>query len=423
MFLKKHYLTSLNYYDKLFIGWWIILINREKYLLQLLDYKDTKTIKVITGMRRCGKSTLVKLFIQYLLEHGIGEDHIIYINFESLRYDEYKDYMKLYKYISQQIKDNKKYYIALDEIQQVTSWEKTVNSLAVDFNVDIYITGSNAYLLSSELSTLLSGRYVEIKMLPLSFKEYLIFDKKNDKDLKEKFEEYLKYGALPVLFEHKKNDSIFNNLLLGIYNTVLVKDVIERNKMNDVILMDNIVRFALDNIGNIISSKKISDYMSSDGKKTTHITVLNYLKMLENAYILYPVRRYDLKGKNYLKTLEKYYVVDIGIRNAVLGYRNVDKGHILENIVYLELLRKGYEVCIGKYKDYEIDFVVTKPDCKKYYQVTQTIANEEVLNRECRSLEAINDNYEKIILSMDNSYIVDRNGIKFQNILDFLLED
>ncbi len=399
------------------------MINREKYLLQLLNYKDTKTIKVITGMRRCGKSTLLRLFKQHLLDNNINEDHIIYMNFESLIYDEYKEYMKLYKFISKQIKSNKKHYILLDEIQQVDAWEKTVNSLAVDFDVDIYITGSNAYLLSSELSTLLSGRYVEIKMLPLSFKEYLIFDAENKKSIDEKFEEYLKYGSLPILFEHKKNDLIFNNLLIGVYNTVLIKDVIERNKINDIVLMENIVRLALDNIGNIISGKRISDYISRDGKKTTHITVLNYLKMLENAYILYPVRRYDLKGKNYLKTMEKYYAVDMGIRNAVLGYRNVDRGHILENIVYLELLRKGYEVCIGKYKDYEIHFVVTKANCKKYYQVTQIISNEDILNRECRSLEAINDNYEKIILSMDRSYILDRNGIKFQNILDFLLED
>ena len=405
------------------------MIERKEYLAQLMDYKDTKTVKVVTGMRRCGKSSLLVLFMQKLLEEGTREDCITYINFESLKFDEYKDYLKLYQYIAARIKTGEKNYIILDEIQEVDAWEKAVNSLLVDYvsDVDIYITGSNAYLLSSELSTLLSGRYVEIKMLPLSFKEYLLFDKLRSEDnnlsVEDKFQDYLRYGSLPVLFEHKKADSVFNNILIGIYNTVLMKDVIQRNKISDVILLENVVRFALDNIGNIVSSKKISDYLSSDRKKTTHVTVLSYLDMLESAYIFYPVRRYDLKVKNYLKTLEKHYVVDVGIRNAILGYRNADTGHILENIVYLELLRRGYEVCIGKYNDYEVDFVASRYDEKKYIQVTQSIADKTVLERECRALESVKDNYEKIILSMDRSYIIDRNGIRLQNIIDFLLDD
>lgn len=405
------------------------MVERKAYLSALTDYQGTKTIKVITGMRRCGKSSLLLMFMDKLAEQGVKKENITYINFESLKYSEYNEYKKLYQLLATRIAAGKMNYILLDEIQQVESWEKAINSLLVDYpdEIDIYITGSNAHLLSSELATLLSGRYVEIKMLPLSFKEYLLFDEGRPEDDKlsvdEKFQDYLRYGSLPVLFDHKKSDSIFNDLLLGIYNTVLLKDVIQRNKINDTVLLDNVVHFALDNIGKIMSSKKISDYLSSDKKKTTHVTILNYIEMLEKAYIFYPVRRYDIKGKSYLKTLEKHYVVDIGIRNTVLGYRNTDMGHILENIVFLELLRRGYEVCMGKYNDYEIDFVASKYNDKRYYQVAQSIIDEKILERECRPLEALKDNYEKTILSMDRSYVTDKNGIRFKNIIEFLMED
>ncbi len=404
------------------------MILRENYIQKLLEFKDTKTIKVITGMRRCGKSALMLLYKDHLINEGISESQIVHMNFESLKYEEYNDYKTLYTYIESLIQPECKMYLLLDEIQQVQGWEKAVNSLTIDYDVDLYLTGSNAYLLSSELATYLSGRYIEIKMLPLSFKEYLVFVKAlrpNDQNesIEFLFERYLKYGSLPLLFEHKNVDIVFDTLLLGVYNTVLVKDVLERNKITDVKLFNDVVRFALDNIGNLTSSKKVSDFLSSDGKKTTHNTVLNYFSMLENAFILYSARRYDIKGKQYLKTLDKYYVVDTGIRNAVLGLRNADYGHILENIVYLELRRRGFDVSIGVYRDYEIDFVASNSQEKFYVQVTQSLKEEAVYNREIRALEAIDDNYPKIILSMDRTFRSDYKGIQFKYILDFLLEE
>jgi hypothetical protein len=368
------------------------------------------------------------LYQAYLKTSGVTDDQIVYMNFESLKNQAYTDYLSLYSHIKDMVLPNQKLYILLDEIQQVESWEKAINSLSIDFDVDLYLTGSNAYLLSSELSTFLSGRYIEIKMLPLSFKEYLLFNeilKPETSHLTKDahFQNYLQYGSLPVIFEHQHLEEVFSTLILGIYHTVMIKDILERNKVNDVKLLNDVIRFAFDNVGNLISSKKISDFLSSDGKKTTHVTVLNYLQMFENAYILYPARRYDLKGKNYLKTLDKYYIVDTGIRNAVLGYRNADIGHILENIVYLELVRRGYDVCVGVYRDFEIDFVATNIHQKLYIQVTQSLTNENVLKREIRALEAIEDNYPKIILTMDRTFILDQEGILIKNIVDFLLEE
>jgi predicted AAA+ superfamily ATPase len=303
----------------------------------------------------------------------------------------------------------------------IQSWERAVNSFLVDANVDIYITGSNAYLLSSELSTLLSGRYVEIKMQPLSFKEYLDFiDSSNQDDLQEKFNQYLKFGVLPTIVELLDNPNTIGPFLEGIYNTVLVKDVIERNNIRDSALLESILKFIASNVGSIVSTKKISDYLSSNGIKTSVETVDNYLKMLENAFIIYKANRYDLKGKKFLKTLEKYYMVDMGIRNQLTGLRNTDYGRMLENIVYLELIRRGYDVTIGKIGFLEVDFVARKVNEKIYYQVSATILDEQTRDRELRSLQAINDNYPKFILTMDQPIFDDYSGIKIQNILDFL---
>jgi hypothetical protein len=374
-------------------------------------------------MRRCGKSYLLNLYIEKLKKEGINEKNIIYFNFDSLKNLEYRDYLKLYNYITEKIDKKTKNYIFLDEIQMVPKWEETVNSLIIDYpdNVDIYITGSNAFLFSSELQTLLSGRYIEIPIYPLSFKEYLSFDKENNENINEKFNDYLHYGSLPVLFEHEKTESIFNTLLTGIY-TVILKDIIQRKNIKNTVLLENIVRYSFDNIGNLTSSKKISKHLKNEGTNTSVNTILEYYKYLEDAYILYSIGRYDIKGKKYLKTLRKYYVVDTGIRNAILGYRNVDMGHILENIVFLELKRKGYTIKIGKIDEYEVDFIVSNQNTKKYYQVTESLKDSKVLERECKPLEKIKDNYEKIILSMDKSFIKDKNGIKFQNIIEFLLE-
>jgi uncharacterized protein len=398
--------------------------NRDLYLNQLIQFRDKKLIKVITGLRRSGKSTLLSLFENQLIASGVDSKHIIRMNFESFEFDEITSYKELHEYIKERIIDrNTKHYILLDEVQQVSSWERVINSFLVDANVDIYITGSNAYLLSSELSTLLSGRYVEIKMQPLSFKEYLEF-LKSDKEmsLQEKFNQYLQYGGLPTVVELLDYPDTIGPFLEGIYNTVLMKDVIERNGVRDAALLESILKFISANIGSIVSTKKISDYLTSSGRKTTSDTIDNYLKMLENAFIIYKANRYDLKGKMLLKTLEKYYIVDIGIRNRLTGLRNTDYGRVLENIVYLELLRRGYEVTIGKIGSLEVDFVASKTNEKIYYQVSAAIMDEKTRVRELRPLESISDNYPKYILTMDQTVFNDYSGIRVKNIIDFLLE-
>ena len=399
------------------------MIIRENYLKKIIDAKDTDFIKVITGMKRTGKSTLLLMFRDYLLANGVKEENIVHINFESAKYDDIKDYKDLYKYIEDKVKDEK-IYLLLDEIQSVSSWEKAINSFKVDFNMDIYITGSNAYLLSSELSTLLSGRYIEIKMYPLSFKEFLVFNNYDENNLEEKFNEYLKYGGLPAITLIKGNDELILSYLNDIYNTIVKKDIIDRNNIKDVALLENIIKYLFNNVGSPISTKKISDYLNSNKvvQKSNHQTIDNYLNMLEKSYIIYKADRTDVKSKSLLKTLGKYYVSDSGIRNIILGFRNINEGHLLENIVYLELLRRGYRVNIGKIGDYEVDFVAENPHTIRYYQVAQSISDEDVRAREIRSLENIPDNYEKIILSMDRSINNDYNGIKVRNIISWLLD-
>lgn len=399
------------------------MIIREKYLKQMIDSKDTEFIKVITGVRRSGKSTLLLMFKDYLLKNGVKKENIIHINFESALYDNIKNYKDLYQHIKEKIK-NDKMYLLLDEVQNVESWEKAINSFKVDFNIDIYITGSNAYLLSSELSTLLSGRYIEIKMYPLSFKEFLTFNKYDDNNLEDKFNEYLKFGGLPAITLIKDNDELILSYLNDIYNTIVKKDIIDRNNIKDTSLLENIIKYLFNNVGSPISSNKISDYLNSNKivQKANHQTIDNYLNMLEKSYIIYKADRTDVKSKALLKTLGKYYVSDTGLRNIILGFRNINEGHLLENVVYLELLRRGYKVNIGKTSDYEVDFVAENPHTIKYYQVTQTLSDEQVKNRELRSLESISDNYEKIILSMDKSINNDFNGIKVKNIINWLLE-
>ncbi|MFA7410870.1 MAG: ATP-binding protein [Tissierellaceae bacterium] len=398
--------------------------DRDLYLNRLIEYRDKPLIKVITGIRRCGKSTLLSLYERYLLETGVAEENIIRMNFESFVFDDITNYRDLHSHIIGLIKNaHDKYYILLDEVQQIHSWEKVINSFLVDINADIYITGSNAYLLSSELSTLLSGRYVEIKMQPLSFKEYLDFIDCQDKlKFHEHFNSYLQYGGLPTVVQLIDYPSTIGPFLEGIYNTVLIKDVIDRNAVRDSALLEGILRFIASNVASIVSTKKIANYLSSNGRKSTADTIDNYLKMLENAFIIYRANRYDLKGKMFLKTLGKYYMVDMGIRNQLTGLRNTDYGHILENIVFLELIRRGYEVYIGKIGELEVDFVAMKADEKIYYQVSATIMDQNTRDRELKSLQAITDNYPKYILTMDQSIYKDYDGIRVKNIIDFLLE-
>ncbi len=400
------------------------MILRKTYLKRLIDAKDTEFIKVITGVRRSGKSTLLLMFKDYLLGKSIKEENIIYINFESAKYDDIRNYKELYQYVKGKI-DKEKVYLLLDEVQNVKSWEKAINSFKVDFDIDIYITGSNAYLLSSELSTLLSGRYIEIKIYPLSFKEYLLFNNYDNNNLDDKFNEYLKYGGLPAITFIKNNDELVLSYLNDIYNSIVKKDIIDRNNIKDTALLENIIKYLSNNIGSLISSNKISDYLNSNkiAIKSNHQTINNYLNILEKSFIMYKADRTDIRSKSLLKTLGKYYISDTGIRNVILGFRNIDEGHLLENVVYLELLRRGYRVNIGKSNDYEVDFVAESPHNIKYYQVARTILNEEVKIRELRSLESINDNYEKIILTMDKSINNDFNGIKVINIMDWLLRD
>ncbi len=400
-----------------------IMINRDMYLNKLLAYKDTEFIKVITGIRRCGKSSLLKLFMEKILEED-KKANIIYMNFESFEFDDIINYKDMYNKISKQINKKNKNYILLDEVQRVEKWEKAVNAITVDFDADIYITGSNAYLLSSELSTYLSGRYIEIKVLPLSFKEFLNFTALEDKrTLEDKFIEYIKFGGMPGIITIKDEENLYENAIKGIYNTVFMKDVVERNRLVDASLLERILKFLMSNIGSLISSKKIADFLTSQGTKITHNTVLNYLKMLENAYIIYKVPRYDIKGKEILKTLEKYYIVDTGIRNIILGFRDSDFGHIIENVVYFELLRRGYEVTVGKNDSFEVDFIATNSNEKKYYQVTYTMMDENVKKREIGVLKNIKDNYEKTVLTMDKLYNnTSDEGIKIKYLIDFLLE-
>ena len=405
------------------------LINRPEYLNQLIQNKDIDLIKIVTGIRRCGKSSLLDLFHQYLLDYNVPNNNIIHMNMESLRYRELTDYLSFYDYISALIPSTGKTYLIFDELQVIEHWEKAIESFRLDYDVDIYITGSNAYLLSSELSTFLSGRYVEIRMLPLSFKEFLSFYKFEEAiTMDEKFQKYVQFGGMPVLSEYQFNEVRASQALEGIYSTVIIRDILRRNNQVDQNTLHKIILFLCSNIGSITSPNNIGnvlstegDIPSSKGRNIAGRTVDKYIAMLRNAYFFYTVERYDVKGKQLLKTLGKHYIVDTGFRNLLLGYRNDDRGHILENIVFLELLRRDYHVYIGKIGDKEVDFIAEKPNDKLYIQVTESIQSPQTRERELRPLQVINDNYEKIILSMDRDFIASYDGIKSINLIDWLL--
>ncbi len=398
------------------------MIIREDYLRKLIKFKNKDIIKVVTGIRRCGKSTLFKQYMEYLLSNGVEENQIININFEDMDYYELLDAKKLYEYIKGRLLKEKTMYIFLDEIQQVNEFERVVDSLYIKDNIDIYITGSNAYLLSSELATLLSGRYITIEMLPISFKEYIVFlDDKTD--LNKKYSDYLLYSSFPYSLKLNKDLELIHNYLEGIFNTVVLKDVVGRRNISDIFMLDSVIKFMFDNIGNITSTKRIADTMTSNGRKISTNTVESYLLGLVDSYILYRVNRYDIKGKQHLKTLGKYYVVDIGLRYFLLGDKKVDYGHILENIIYLELKRRGYTVNIGKVNEYEVDFVATRLGMVEYYQVALTTRDNATLERELRPFKKISDHYKKTLLTLDvepDSYY---DGILKRNALEFLLED
>lgn len=431
------------------------LKRRDLYLSKIIAFKDTEPVKVVTGIRRCGKSSLLKLMVAHLKETGISEEQIIEMNFESYEFKKMSA-DDFYKYVKDRVIPGKRMYLFFDELQRITDWEDTVNSFRVDFNCDIYITGSNAYLLSSEYSTYLSGRCVEIKMLPLSFSEFLyfhdfeikksksalggtrtqVFDKNGERyELREVFDAYMRFGGMPGIADVGLDQEKALVLLDGIYSTVVVRDILEREKrrgqrqITDPGLLRKIILFLADNIGSSVSVSSIGNTLVNeglleDGKRkgvpSAH-TVQAYVNALLESYFYYDIKRYDIKGKEYLRTLGKYYIVDIGLRNYLLGFRNRDNGHAIENVVYFELLRRGYDVAIGKVDNAEVDFIATKADDKLYVQVTESMASEDVRRRELAPLQKINDNYEKIVLSLDTGLDASYDGIKSLNLINWLL--
>ncbi len=400
------------------------MINRTEYLEQLKRFKDKDLIKVVTGIRRCGKSTLFELFINYLQESGVKEEQIIKINLEDADYN-FENYKELYDFINKQLDSKKQYYVFLDEVQNVPMFQKAVDSLYIKKNVDVYITGSNAYLLSGELATLLSGRYIEIKMLPLSFKEYLSAFENKEKSRYEYFLDYMKNGGMPgniPILQDNPND--LDTYLEGIFTTIVYKDIITRNNITDRMILESVLKFIFDSIGSPISTKKISDTLTSKGMITSNHTVENYITAFIDSFLIYKAERFDVKGKNLLARDYKYYVADPGLRSYLLGKKaDSDMGHILENIVYLELLRRGYKVYVGKVGELEVDFVAENRNGLKYYQVALSVRDEKVLERELRSLQKTGDHYPKYLITLDMDLEADYDGITKINVIDWLLND
>lgn len=401
------------------------MIARQEYLDNLISFRDKQLIKVVTGIRRCGKSTLFELYKEYLLANEVDKNQIISLNLEDGDSADIETSKQLYTAVNEKLLSDKMNYIFLDEVQRVAEFQKAVDSLFIKKNCDVYITGSNAYLLSGELATLLSGRYIEIKMLPLSFKEY-VSAFPGQTDLERLYVNYTVSSSFPYALELSKPKER-KQYLDGIYDSVVLKDIIARKKFPDVQMLQSVVRFIFDNIGNTLSTKKIADTMTSAGRKITVHTVENYLAALMDTFIMYKIGRYDIKGKQYLKTGDKYYAVDIGLRYNLLGTKKADDGHILENVVFLELMRRGYEVYIGKMGVAEVDFIAIGDEGTEYYQVAYTVRGEAnasgktTLERELAPLEAINDHNPKYLLTMDVAPLITHNGIKQINVLDWLL--
>ncbi len=397
------------------------MIQRTEYLNFLTEWREKNIIKVVTGIRRCGKSTLFELYKEKLLESGVGEEQIISLNFEDVEYESLCEYKALYEYVKSKMISGKMNYIFLDEIQHVHKYEKAVDSLFIQKNADVYITGSNAYFMSGELATLLSGRYVELKMLPLSFKEYVsAFDE--GKSLEELYRNYVYNSSFPYTVSLNDRRNIYA-YLDGLYNTVVLNDIVERKHISDPAMLKSVIKFMFDNIGNTCSAKKIADTMTSAGRKISNHTVENYLEGITDSLLMYRVGRYDIKGKEHLRLLDKYYLADVGLRYYLLGTANVDMGHILENVIYLELLRRGYKVFVGKSGSAEVDFVAQDCDGNiEYYQVAWSVRDEKTLKRELESLDIISDHNPKYLITMDNDPPISYNGIRQRYALSWLLE-
>ncbi len=397
------------------------LIYRPVYMEQLISFREKHIIKVVTGIRRCGKSTLFDLYCEYLLNNGVQEDQIIRFNLEDPDYHDIQDYMQLYHLVSDRLNPDKMNYIFIDEVQTVPDFQKAVDGLFIKSNCDVYITGSNAYMLSGELATLLSGRYVEIRMLPLSFKEY-ISALEDETDLQIKYQRYIQDGSFPYILQLSRRRDI-HAYLEGIYTSIVLKDIVVRHRISDAGMLDSVIRFMFDNVGNLCSATNIANTMTSYGRKISAPTVENYLSALVDSFVLYKAGRYDVKGKQYLATGSKYYLSDIGLRYYLLGSKRVDMGHILENIVYLELLRRGYEIHVGKVGSAEVDFMAIGDYGEEYYQVAYTVndADGKTLARELASLESIKDHNPKYLITMDFVPLTSHNGIKQINALEWLL--
>ncbi len=400
------------------------MIKRETYLNRIKDYINKPVIKVITGMRRVGKSYFVKQIINYLTDEGIKQEQIIYINMELIKFDFIRDYKDIHAYISEFFKNcTKSKYIFIDEVQEIEQWEKAISSFLAEEEYDIYITGSNSNLLSSELSTLISGRYIEFNIYSLSFSEFLDFREEKKQDIKTEFNQYLKFGGFPVIHNFDFSEELIYQYISSLYNTILLKDVILRYNLRNIRLFTDIVKFTFSNLGQIFSSNSISKYLKNQKKNVGVETIQNYLHYLESSFLIYKVPRYDIKGKRFLDLFEKYYLGDISLKNAIIGYKDDDISGMLENIVFLKLKQDNYEVFIGKFDDYEIDFIAEKNGNKKYFQVSYLLNSEKTIEREFSVLEKIKDNYPKYVITMDNLPTSDRNGITRMHIVDFLLDN
>lgn len=394
-------------------------IERASYLNKLIAFKDKNLIKVITGIRRCGKSTIMEIYRDWLKEQGVSIDQIVYLNFEDYDNFELRNPKNLYAYIKPLLIEDKMNYLFFDEIQHVQDFPDIINSLNLKPNVDIYITGSNAYMLSSEIATLLSGRYIEIAMQPLSFKEYVDGTGEYD-NLQKAYNDYITRSSFPYTLELNTNSEV-SDYLTGLYNTIVVKDIMSRKRLPDVMMLESVIRFTADNIGNILSTKRIADIMTADGRKIDQKTVERYLNSLCETFFVYEAKRYNIKGRQLLKTLGKYYLVDIGLRRMLLGSRSFDVGRILENVVYLELLHRQKKVYVGKNDNLEVDFVAIDENNIAYYQVAATVRDESTLKRELASLQQINDQYPKYILTLDDDPVADYDGIKRINALKWMM--
>lgn len=405
------------------------MIERKEYLQKLIQWKDEQVIKVVTGMRRCGKSTLLMQYQDYLKSIGVEDDQIITINFEDLEYEELCEYKVLYDYLKERLLSDKTTYIFLDEIQKVPQFEKVVDSLYIKSNTDIYITGSNAYMLSGELATLLSGRYVEISMLPFSFQEYCQLNRKPQEDA---FADYMKFGGLPLVASMKDAPDKIDTYLEGIYNTVIIKDIEDRQnrqsessgrrKVTDIVLLKTIAKYLASVLGSPVSIRGITNYLISSGRKISPNTVNDYLETLTESFLFYPAERFDIAGKQILTGNKKYYMADLGIRNHILPRKKYDLGFSIENVVFFELLRRGYKVAVGKYQNTEVDFVVEKQGAFTYIQVTAEMTTKDTFDREMKPLYAIRDNYEKIVLTLDKLTLGNYDGIRVIHVLDWLLK-